>query len=215
MKFKNLFRNIKRQIFRGFLALIPIYLSYLVIKFLYINVDQKFAALIEDYIGFRVPGLGLVLILVLLYLLGWLASNWVGRRLLGLVEKVTEKIPLIKTAYSLGKQLGLALALPEKQVFQQVALVEQFRPGLWSIGFITGRIRDKKTGESLVKLFIPTAPNVTTGFTVIVRESEIRLLPWSVKEALTMILSGGIVGAEELDYSLPVETVNNQNSCQT
>lgn len=203
MNLKNLFRNIKRQIFRGFLALIPIYLSYLVIKFLYINVDQKFAALIEDYIGFRVPGLGLVLILVLLYLLGWLASNWVGRRLLGLVEKVMEKIPLIKTVYSLGKQLGLALALPEKQVFQQVALVEQFRPGLWSIGFITGRIRDKKTGESLVKLFIPTAPNVTTGFTVIIRESEIRLLPWSVQEALTMILSGGIVGAEELDYSLP------------
>ncbi|HAR36712.1 MAG TPA: hypothetical protein DCR87_07420 [Acidobacteria bacterium] len=205
---KSLFRNIKRQIFRGFLALIPVYLSYLVIKFLYLNVDQKFAALIENYIGFRVPGLGLVLILVLLYLLGWLASNWAGRRLLGLVEKVMEKIPLIKTVYSLGKQLGLALALPEKQVFQQVALVEQFRPGLWSIGFVTGRIRDKKTGESLVKLFIPTAPNVTTGFTVIIRESEIRLLPWSVQEAMKMILSGGIVGAEELDYTLPGEKAN-------
>ncbi|MGQ9800213.1 MAG: DUF502 domain-containing protein [Candidatus Saccharicenans sp.] len=203
---RNLFRKIKRQIFRGFLALIPLYLSYLVIKFLYVNVDQKFAALIEDYSGFRIPGLGLVLILILLSLLGWLASNWLGRRLLGLVEKVMEKIPLIKTVYSLGKQLGLALALPEKQVFQQVALVEQFRPGLWSIGFVTGRIRDKKTGENLVKLFIPTAPNVTTGFTVIIRESEIRLLPWSVQEAMNMILSGGIVGAEELDYLLPGET---------
>ncbi|MDH7494233.1 MAG: DUF502 domain-containing protein, partial [Candidatus Saccharicenans sp.] len=197
---------IKRQIFRGFLALIPIYLSYLVIKFLYLNVDQKVAVQIENYIGFRVPGLGLVLILVLLYLLGWLASNWVGKRLLGLVEKIMEKIPLIKTVYSLGKQLGLALALPEKQVFQQVALVEQFRPGLWSIGFVTGRIRDKRTGESLVKLFIPTAPNVTTGFTVMVSEKDIRLLPWSVPEAMKMILSGGIVGAEELDYSLPRET---------
>ncbi|MBC7348584.1 MAG: DUF502 domain-containing protein [Candidatus Aminicenantes bacterium] len=190
------------------MALIPVYLSYLVIKFLYLNVDQKFVALIENYVGFRVPGLGLVLILVLLYLLGWLASNWVGRRLLGLVEKVMEKIPLIKTVYSLGKQLGLALSLPEKQAFQQVALVEQFRPGLWSIGFVTGRIRDKKTGESLVKLFIPTAPNVTTGFTVIIGESEIRLLPWSVQEAMKVILSGGIVGAEELDYTLPGETAN-------
>ncbi|MCR4395717.1 MAG: DUF502 domain-containing protein [Candidatus Saccharicenans sp.] len=203
---RNLFRTIKRQIFRGFLALIPIYLSYLVIKFLYLNVDQKVAVQIENYIGFRVPGLGLVLILVLLYLLGWLASNWVGKRLLGLVEKIMEKIPLIKTVYSLGKQLGLALALPEKQVFQQVALVEQFRPGLWSIGFVTGRIRDKRTGESLVKLFIPTAPNVTTGFTVMVSEKDIRLLPWSVPEAMKMILSGGIVAAEELDYSLPRET---------
>ncbi|RFT16339.1 MAG: Transporter [Candidatus Saccharicenans subterraneus] len=202
----KLFKNIKRQIFRGFLALIPLYLSYLVIRFLYVNVDQKFASLIESRLGFRLPGLGLALILVLLYLLGWLASNWAGRRLLGLVEKVMEKIPLIKTVYSLGKQLGLALALPEKQVFQQVALVEQFRPGLWSIGFVTGRIRDRRTGENLVKLFIPTAPNVTTGFTVIVSEKDIRLLPWTVQEAMKMILSGGIVGAEELEYSLPGET---------
>lgn len=186
----KLFKNIKRQIFRGFLALIPLYLSYLVIRFLYVNVDQKFASLIESRLGFRLPGLGLALILVLLYLLGWLASNWAGRRLLGLVEKVMEKIPLIKTVYSLGKQLGLALALPEKQVFQQVALVEQFRPGLWSIGFVTGRIRDRRTGENLVKLFIPTAPNVTTGFTVIVSEKDIRLLPWTVQEAMKMILSG-------------------------
>lgn len=185
--------------------MIPLYLSYLVIRFLYVNVDQKFAVLVENYIGFRVPGLGLLLILVLLYLLGWLASNWVGRWLLGLVEKIMEKIPLIKTVYSLGKQLGLALALPEKHVFQQVALVEQFRPGLWSIGFVTGRIRDKRTGENLVKLFIPTAPNVTTGFTVMVSEKDIRLLPWTVQEAMKMILSGGIVGAEELEYSLAGE----------
>jgi|YNPBryunderm2012_1023409.scaffolds.fasta_scaffold00315_12 uncharacterized membrane protein len=208
MIYKSFWSNLKKYIFRGFLAFIPLYLSYLVIRFLYVYVDQKFAALIEDIIGRRIPGLGLLLIGLLLYLLGLLASNWAGKRLLWLVEKIMEKIPLIKTVYSLGKQLGLALALPERQVFQQVALVEQFRPGLWSIGFVTGRIRDKKTGESLVKLFIPTAPNVTTGFTVIIRESEIRLLPWSVQEAMKMILSGGIVGAEELDYTLPGEKAN-------
>jgi len=204
MSAKTIFGNIKRQIFRGFLALIPLYLSYLVIRFLYVHVDQKFAVIIEDYLGVRIPGLGLILILILLYFLGWLASNWAGRMLLGLVEKVMEKIPLVKTVYSLGKQLGLALSLPEKQVFQQVVLVEQFRPGLWSVGFVTGHIRDKKTGENLVNLFIPTAPNVTTGFTVIAKEGETRPLPWSVQDAMKMIISGGIVGAEELDYGTPV-----------
>ncbi len=205
MNLKDLFRNIRRQIFRGFLALIPLYLSYLVIKFLYVNVDQKFAGLLENYLGFRVPGLGLALILLLLYFLGWLASNWVGRRLFGLVEKVMEKIPLIKTVYSLGKQLGLALALPEKQVFQQVAMIEQFRPGLWSIGFVTGRIKDRRTGESLVKLFIPTAPNVTTGFTVMAREKDLRFLDWTAEQAMQTILSGGIVGAAELEYKITGE----------
>ena len=201
MIYKSFWSNLKKYIFRGFLAFIPLYLSYLVIRFLYVYIDQKFAALIEDIIGRRIPGLGLLLIGLLLYLLGLLASNWAGKRLLWLVEKVMEKIPLIKTVYSLGKQLGLALALPEKQVFQQVALVEQFRKGLWSIGFVTGRIKDRQTGETMVKLFIPTAPNPTTGFTVMVNETEVRLLPWTAQEAMKVIISGGIIGPEELEWT--------------
>ncbi len=200
MNFKNVFLKLRKNVFRGFLALIPLYLSYLVIRFIYVYVDLKVASPIENYIGYRIPGLGILIILILLYLLGLLASNWTGRRVLWLVEKVMERIPLIKTVYSLGKQLGLALSLPEKQVFQQVVLVEQFRPGLWSVGFVTGRLKDKKTGECLVKVFIPTAPNVTTGFTVIVKETDLRLVNWSVQEALTMIISGGIVGVDELEY---------------
>ncbi|MGB9837055.1 MAG: DUF502 domain-containing protein [Candidatus Saccharicenans sp.] len=205
MNFKSIFHNLKRNIFRGFLALIPLYLSYIVIKFIYVYIDLKVASPIESYLGYRVPGLGILIVLISLYLLGLLASNWTGKRLFWLVEKVMEKIPLIKTVYNLGKQLGLALALPEKQVFQQVALVEQFRPGLWSVGFVTGRIKDKKTGENLVKLFIPTAPNVTTGFTVIAREDELRLLSWSVQEAMSLIISGGIVGKDEFDYRMAAE----------
>ncbi|MDI6846127.1 MAG: DUF502 domain-containing protein [Candidatus Saccharicenans sp.] len=202
MEVRSLFKKIKRQIFRGLLALVPLYLSYLVIKFLYLNVDQRFAAPIEEYLGFRLPGLGLLLVLILLYLLGLLASHWTGYRLLRLVETVMEKIPLIKTVYSLGKQLGVALALPGKQVFQQVVMLEQFRPGLWSIGFVTGRIRDTRTGENLVKIFIPTAPNVTTGFTVIAREKDLRFLDWTVEQAMQTIISGGIVGAAELEYKI-------------
>ncbi|MGB4704014.1 MAG: DUF502 domain-containing protein [Candidatus Saccharicenans sp.] len=202
MEAGSLFKKIKRQIFRGFLALVPLYLSYLVIKFLYLNVDQQFASLIEEYLGFRLPGLGLLLVLILLYLLGLLASHWTGRRLLRLVETVMEKIPLIKTVYSLGKQLGVALALPGKQIFQQVVMIEQFRPGLWSIGFVTGRIGDTRTGEDLVKIFIPTAPNVTTGFTVIAREKDLRFLEWTVEQAMQTIISGGIVGAAELEYKI-------------
>ncbi|MBC7363873.1 MAG: DUF502 domain-containing protein [Candidatus Aminicenantes bacterium] len=203
MKFSDVFRNFKKNIFRGILALIPLYLSYLVIRFIYVYIDLKLATPIEAYIGYRIPGLGILILLVLLYFLGFLASHWTGRRMLWLLEKVMEKIPLIKTVYSLGKQLAVALALPGKQVFKQVVLVEQFRPGIWSIGFVTGRIKDAKTGENLVKLFIPTAPNVTTGFTVMAKESDLRQVSWSVEEAMTMVISGGIVGAKEFDWQLP------------
>lgn len=205
MKLKSMTKNLRTYIFRGILALIPLYLSYLVIKFLYVYVDRKVAGFIENYLGYRIPGLGIILILLFLYLLGLAASNWTGRRVLALVEKFMEKIPLIKTVYNLGKQLGLALSLPEKQVFHQVVLVEQFRPGLWSIGFVTGKIIDKQSGETMVKLFIPTAPNPTTGFTVLVKETEVRLLPWTVQEAMKVIISGGIISPEELEYELKSE----------
>jgi len=202
MKLKELVKNFKTYLFRGFLALIPVYFSYLVIRFLYVYVDKKFAAYIENYLGYRVPGLGIILVAILLYLLGLLASNWAGRQVLSLVEKIVGKIPLIKTVYSLGRQLGLALSLPEKQVFHKVVLVEQFRPGLWSIGFMTGRIINSETGETMVKLFIPTAPNPTTGFTVLVKETEVRLLPWTVEDAMKVIISGGIISPEELEYEV-------------
>jgi uncharacterized membrane protein len=78
-------------------------------------------------------------------------------------------------------------------------MIEQFRPGLWSIGFVTGAMVDRGSpGENLVKVFIPTAPNPTTGFMVIVKESQLRDLDWTVSEAMNSIISGGIVGPEEI-----------------
>jgi uncharacterized membrane protein len=132
MKLKSLPKNFKTYIFRGFLALIPLYLSYPVISFLYVYADKELATYIEYYLGYRIPGLGIILVALLLCLLGLLASNWVD--------------------------------------------------------FITGRIRNKETGETMVKLFIPTAPNPATGFTGLVKETEVRLLPWTVQEAMKVII---------------------------
>jgi len=197
---KKIFRHLKIYIFRGLLAIIPLALSFLVIRFLYIAVDQRVARFIERFAGFRIPGLGLLLVLVMLYLLGLVASNWAGRQAFGLVERVTKRIPLIKTIYQLGKQLGAAFSLPEKQVFKRVVMVEHFKPGVWSIGFVTGVLQDKKGGEEkLLKLFIPTAPNPTTGFMVVVKESQIRNLEWSITDAMNAVISGGIISPQKLE----------------
>ena len=191
-------RHLRVHIFRGFLALIPLVLSYLVVRFLYLAVDQRVARLLERWLGFKVPGLGIVLVLVVLYLLGLVASNWAGRWLFSLVDRVTTRIPLIKTVYNLGKQLAGALSLPEKQAFKRVVMVENFRPGLWSVAFVTGEIRDRKSGTTLLKLFIPTAPNPTTGFSVMAPPGAVRDLPWTISEAMNTILSGGIVSPDDI-----------------
>jgi uncharacterized membrane protein len=193
------FKHLKTYIFRGFLAVIPIGLSFLVIRFLYIAVDAKVAAIIERWAGFNIPGLGFLLVLLVLYLLGLAASNWAGRRALGLLSLVTSKIPLIKTIYSLGKQLAEAFSLPEKRAFKRVVMLEHFKPGVWSLGFVTAVIQDKeKPGENLLRIFIPTAPNPTAGFVVVVRESQVRSLDWSVPEAMNSIISGGIAGPDKI-----------------
>jgi uncharacterized membrane protein len=122
---------------RGLLAVIPIGLSYLVIRFFYLTIDARITRLIDRRLGFRIPGLGILLVLLVLYLLGLAASNWAGRKAFGLVDLITARIPLIKTVYTLGKQLADALSLPEKGAFKRVVMVEHFRPGVWSVGFVT------------------------------------------------------------------------------
>jgi uncharacterized membrane protein len=196
---KSVFKHLKTFVFRGFLAVIPLALSYFVLKFLYVAVDQKVAAYIVQWTGWNIPGLGIVLVLLLLYLLGLVASNFLGRMVLGWIEMVSERIPLIKTIYHLGKQLAMAMSAQGKQSFKRVVMVEHFRPGVWSVGFVTGHMRDKSKGEDLLRLFIPTAPNPTAGFMVAVRESQVRELDWTVADAMNAIISGGIIGPQEIE----------------
>jgi uncharacterized membrane protein len=194
----RLFRHLRATVFRGLLAVIPLVLTYLVLRLLYVAVDQRVAHLIEKEAGFNIPGLGVVLVLLALYLLGLAAGNWLGRRVLWALERLMVRIPLVKTVYGLGRQLGQAFARPEGKTFRQVVMVEFFRPGQWSIGFVTGEVKDRASGEKLLKVFVPTAPNPTAGFTLVVREAAVRILSWTVQEGMNHVLSGGVIGPAEL-----------------
>ncbi|MEW5900361.1 MAG: DUF502 domain-containing protein [Acidobacteriota bacterium] len=196
---KDLFKHLRTHIFRGFLAVIPLGLSFLVIRFLYLTIDTRVTGLIDRVLGFRIPGLGILLVVMVLYLLGLAASHWAGRKAFGLVEKITTRIPLIKTIYTLGKQIAEAFSLPEKQAFKRVCLVEHFRPGAWSVGFVTATVVDRGSpDEKMVRVFIPTAPNPTSGFVIVVKQSQVRELDWGVPDAMNSIISGGIVGPNQI-----------------
>ena len=190
---KKLIRHLRTAMVRGFLALLPLALSYFVLRFLYLAVDQKVARLIERWLGFSIPGLGFIIVLAILYLLGLFVVNWAGRGAFGLLERLSKHIPLVKTIYGLGKQLGLAFELPEQKGLKRVVMVEHFRPGVWSIGFVMGTQKDADSGECILRLFVPTAPNPTSGFMIMVKESQVRDVAWSVSEAMNAVISGGIV----------------------
>lgn len=179
---------------RGLLAVVPIVLCYFAVRFLYLAVDQRVAPLIEKRLGANIPGLGFLLVLIILYLVGLITSNWLGRQFFAMIEHFTARIPVLKSIYGLGKQIERAFSLPDRSAFRRVVMVEFLRPGLWSIGFVAGEVADTKAGGKLLKVFIPTAPNPTAGFMVLVREETTRALNWTVQEAMNAIVSGGVIG---------------------
>lgn len=191
--------HIKRYIFRGLLSIIPFALSIFAVRLLYVSIDQRVVSLLGDRVGFRFPGLGLLLVLLSLYLLGLLATNFLGRKAMGFAERISRRIPIIRTTYQVGKQLADTFSLPGGQTFKRAVLVECLKPGIWTVGFVTGTVIDRQqNGETLLKVYIPTPPNPASGNILVVRERETRNPGWTVEEALKVVLSGGIIGPEEI-----------------
>ena len=176
----------------------PLGLTYFVIRFLYVTIDKRIIGTIDEFIGYNIPGLGIVMILIILYFVGFAASNVVGREILKFIELVTNQIPLIKSTYQIGKQLSTTLSLPEKQVFKKAVMINFLKPGMWTIGFVTGTVFDKTQNEILLKVFVPTPPLPTSGTMVMVKESDVRDPGWTIEEALRSVISGGIIGPEDL-----------------
>jgi uncharacterized membrane protein len=196
---KHLIGHLKKYILRGLIALIPVTLTYFVVRFLYVTIDKRITGLVDDFLGFAIPGLGIALLLFVFYLCGLAASNVIGRQLLHLVERISVRIPLVKSTYQIGKQLSATLSMPERQAFKKAVLVDYLKPGIWTIGFVTGSVIDKKhDNEKLLKVFVPTPPNPASGTMVVVKESETRDPGWSIEEAMRAVLSGGIIGPSEL-----------------
>ncbi len=196
-KIRPLFNHFKKYVLRGLLAIIPPALSIFVLHLLYVGIDRRVTGVIERFFGVGIPGLGIILVLAILYLLGFIASNIAGRKLFSLLEHIVQRIPLINTTYQVGKQLSTTLALPERQVFKRPVLVEYLKPGMWTVGFVTGRIVDRsQNDEILLKVYIPTPPLPTSGTMVLVRESQTRDPGWTIEEAMKVVISGGIIGPD-------------------
>jgi uncharacterized membrane protein len=133
------------------------------------------------------------LTIFILYTIGLLTANIVGRRILDLIEAVVDRVPLVKTVYRASKQILVTFTGNHSQTFQRVALIPFMSNDVRSIGFITNTFKDARTGEDLCTIFYATTPNPTTGFVLIVKRSDLVELDWSIEEAVKAIMSGGIL----------------------
>lgn len=197
---KDFFAHTRTYIFRGLIAIIPILLCFFALQLLYVLIDKKVMTFIDQFIDIRqIPGLGLLLVLITLYLIGLIVSNVMGRQILLFIEHLSKQIPFVKAIYSVGKQISESLSsTSDKQAFKKALLMETNPGGGWTVVFVTGSLKDETTGEELLKVFVPTVPNPATGFIVIVKASITIDPGWSVEEALKMVVSAGIISPETL-----------------
>jgi uncharacterized membrane protein len=155
----------------------------------------------ETYLHIHIPGLGLILVVILVFVVGLLARNIVGRRIVRFGENLVDRIPLVRVLYAGVKQLLEPLFLQKTDAFKRVALLEYPRRGAYVLGFITGESKGEvqsKTSKNMVNIFVPTTPNPTSGFYILIPDDELILLDMSVEDAFKLIISGGIVSPPEV-----------------
>jgi len=196
---------IRKYLLSGLLVWLPIWITLLVIHFLVDMMDRTLTILPINYqpdhlLGFHIPGLGLLITLIILFLTGVVAANFFGRWLVNLWDRFMNRIPLVRSIYSGVKKTVDTVFSSTGQAFRKVLLVEYPRKGLWSIAFQTGqgtREVDKKAEADVVTVFVPTTPNPTSGFLIMVPKQEVHELEMTVDEALKMVISLGVIHPEE------------------
>ena len=152
------------------------------------------------YVQWIIPVVAVLLTLFALYVLGLLTANVFGRRIVLLVERLFENLPLVKTIYGSVKRIVLTLGAGEAMQFQKVVLVEFPRPGMKCIGFLTSVLEDVDTGRKMATVFISTTPNPTTGYMQIVPLDEVSETGWTVEEAVKLLMSGGILSPAKVPF---------------
>ena len=192
---------LKKYLLAGLLVWLPLWATLLVLRFLINVMDNVFLWLPtglqpDNLLGSHVPGLGLIFSLVILFVTGLLVTNFLGRRLVAWWELLLANIPIVRSIYSAIKQVLETLLSSSSDSFKQVLLVEYPRRGLWSIAFQTGQsYQDFNTaaGQEMVNIFIPTTPNPTSGFLMMVNKDEAIPLDISVDDALKWLISLGVI----------------------
>ena len=196
-------KKLRRQFLTGILVIAPIGVTIWLLVWIFTGIDNILQPLISSVSGRTIPGLGFVIMIVLIYLVGVMASNIGARRLVDYGESLLGRVPIVRPIYSSTKQIVDSFSASGKAGFKQVVVAEFPMKGTRTIGFVTNESLNK-AGEKLLYIFIPTAPNPTSGFLQIVREEDIIQVDMSVGDALKMVVSAGKVLPEEISDKLSV-----------
>jgi len=189
--------QLRTTFFRGIGVIIPLGLTYWFFRALLNAVDGILSPILENLIGHPVPGLGFLSMLAVIFLIGLLTRNLVGRLFFAWFENLLRSIPFVRSVYGAIKDLvGAFLTGGKSKTFRQVVMTEYPRKGLYSIGFVTNEMHftaPDNTEIDFLNVYIPNPPNPTSGFLVLIPKREAIHLHLSIEDGLKLVLSGGIV----------------------
>ena len=215
-------RLLRTRVTAGLIVVLPVYLTIIIVRFVFQIMRDSSQWLVhavlkgewlrfmpeswnipwtnwtEEELGspklqWAIGIFSVFLTVFLLYSIGLLAANVVGKRVLAVIEKLLDRLPLVKTVYRASKQILVTFTGDQATTFQRVALVPFPTPDVRSVGFVTGYSKDSTTGEELCTCFIASTPNPTTGFVFVMRRSDVVELDWAIEDAIKVIMSGGII----------------------
>ncbi|MBM3487185.1 MAG: DUF502 domain-containing protein [Alphaproteobacteria bacterium] len=196
------FRYFRTHFLAGVLVVAPIGLTLYFVWLIVNWVDQAVTPHIpvrynpETYLPFHIPGLGLVVVFIVLTLIGWITRSLVGRFTVLTAERILNRMPVIRGVYGAMKQIFETILSNKSQAFREVVLVEYPRRDAWTLGFITGRTEGEvrnRIEDEIVNVYIPTTPNPTSGFLLFVPRRDVVVLAMTVDEGIKMIISTGLV----------------------
>ena len=188
-------QNFRSKLFAGLATLLPLYLTFFVIKFLFVTLEEMSDPILKRF-NLDIPGLGIILTVLLIYILGFLVTNFLGRKIFNLGERIVKKVPIVNMIYTTLKQITDTFTKGSTDGFKGAVYIQYPRQGLWTMAFISGESKTKD-GVPYYHLFVPTTPNPTSGFFLMIPQADTVATGMSVEEGLKTIISGGLLAPEE------------------
>lgn len=201
--------RLKKYFLTGFLVLVPLGATFSLLRYVIGRMDAilephegRFLFLIperfhpDQLVGHHLPGLGVLFTVILIVLVGLVTTNYLGKRLLEWNDRLIDKIPFVRGFYGAVKTFMDTVFTDKGQAFRKVVLVDWFQKGQYALGFVTGPAANElqaRTRETVINVFVPTTPNPTSGFFIMVPEKQVVPLSMSVEDAFKVIMSGGIL----------------------
>jgi uncharacterized membrane protein len=216
---------VKRYFITGLLIWAPLGITLWVLSFILGMMDQSILLLPTAWqpralVGFNIPGVGAVLTLLVVFMTGLLTANFIGQHLVRWWEALLHRIPVVRSIYQSVKQISDTVFSPSGQAFRQAMLVQYPRQGSWTIGFLTGTPGGEiatHLGNDMVSLYVPTTPNPTSGFFLMLSRTDVIELDMSVEDALKYLISMGVVAPSTLPLknAEALSALNAKNTADT